>query len=140
MDDPLKPKPVPLAAETVLWFEFLLDPHKITQHLQCKNPGTTKLRSLPPRWLTLSTVFHFYRTQRRGTNHAVHQHDAGHDDTIHSGDTWQRFAEHCGRQCGCQCHHACSLRSTQCAAHSTTTTTTKASRSWIAIDAETVGT
>ncbi|KAM8712151.1 hypothetical protein ACLKA7_012644 [Drosophila subpalustris] len=38
MEDPLKPKPVPLAAETVLWFEFLLDPHKITQHLQCKNP------------------------------------------------------------------------------------------------------
>ncbi|EDW00928.1 integrator complex subunit 8 [Drosophila grimshawi] len=38
MEDPLKPKPVPLAAETVLWFEFLLDPNKITQHLQCKNP------------------------------------------------------------------------------------------------------
>lgn len=55
MDDPLKPKPVPLAAETVLWFEFLLDPHKITQHLQCKNPGTTKLRPPPPCWLTLST-------------------------------------------------------------------------------------
>lgn len=39
MDDPLKPKPVPLAAETVLWFEFLLDPHKITQHLQRPHPG-----------------------------------------------------------------------------------------------------
>ncbi|EDW74622.1 uncharacterized protein Dwil_GK22022 [Drosophila willistoni] len=38
MDDPLKPKAVPLAAETVLWFEFLLDPHKITQHLQRPNP------------------------------------------------------------------------------------------------------
>ncbi|TDG41538.1 hypothetical protein AWZ03_012044 [Drosophila navojoa] len=38
MEDPLKPKPVPLAAETVLWFEFLLDPNKITEHLQCKNP------------------------------------------------------------------------------------------------------
>ncbi|XP_039481951.1 integrator complex subunit 8 [Drosophila santomea] len=38
MDDPLKPKPVPLAAETVLWFEFLLDPHKITQHLQRPHP------------------------------------------------------------------------------------------------------
>ncbi|XP_017108502.1 integrator complex subunit 8 [Drosophila bipectinata] len=36
--DPLKPKPVPLAAETVLWFEFLLDPHKITQHLQRPQP------------------------------------------------------------------------------------------------------
>jgi len=39
MDDPLKPKPVPLAAETVLWFEFLLDPHKITHHLQRPHPG-----------------------------------------------------------------------------------------------------
>ncbi|KAI8039679.1 integrator complex subunit 8 [Drosophila gunungcola] len=38
MDDPLKPKPVPLAAETVLWFEFLLDPHKITQHLLRPHP------------------------------------------------------------------------------------------------------
>ncbi|XP_030369567.1 integrator complex subunit 8 isoform X2 [Scaptodrosophila lebanonensis] len=38
MEDPLKPKPVPLAAETVLWFEFLLDPNKITQHLQQTNP------------------------------------------------------------------------------------------------------
>lgn len=39
MDDPLKPKPVPLAAETVLWFEFLLDPELITKHLKKLNPG-----------------------------------------------------------------------------------------------------
>ncbi|XP_034651601.1 integrator complex subunit 8 [Drosophila subobscura] len=43
MDDPLKPKPVPLAAETVLWFEFLLDPHKITQHLQRTHPEPSAL-------------------------------------------------------------------------------------------------
>lgn len=39
MDDPLKPKTVPLAAETILWFEFLLDPELITKHLQKPNPG-----------------------------------------------------------------------------------------------------
>ncbi|XP_037955324.1 integrator complex subunit 8-like [Teleopsis dalmanni] len=38
MDDPLKPKSVPLAAETVLCFEFLLDPHKITKHLSKNSP------------------------------------------------------------------------------------------------------
>lgn len=39
MDDPLKPKAVSLAAETVLWFEFLLDPELITKHLKKTNPG-----------------------------------------------------------------------------------------------------
>lgn len=39
MDDPLKPKAVPLSAETVLWFEFLLDPELITKHLQKPAPG-----------------------------------------------------------------------------------------------------
>lgn len=29
----------PLAAETVLWFEFLLDPTLITKHLKKVNPG-----------------------------------------------------------------------------------------------------
>uniref|UniRef100_A0A1A9WIS6 INTS8 TPR repeats domain-containing protein n=1 Tax=Glossina brevipalpis TaxID=37001 RepID=A0A1A9WIS6_9MUSC len=43
MDDPLKPKPVPLAAETVLWFEFLLDPALITKHLKKDNPEPTAL-------------------------------------------------------------------------------------------------
>lgn len=39
MDDPLRPKAVPLDSETVLWFEFLLDPQLITKHLQKLNPG-----------------------------------------------------------------------------------------------------
>lgn len=33
MDDPLRQKSVPLAAETVLWFEFLIDPSLLTVHL-----------------------------------------------------------------------------------------------------------
>lgn len=33
MDDPLRPKTVPLSAETILWFEFLLDPTLLTEHL-----------------------------------------------------------------------------------------------------------
>ncbi|XP_054738863.1 integrator complex subunit 8 [Anastrepha obliqua] len=43
MDDPLRPKAVPLAAETVLWFEFLLDPQLITKHLQKPNPDPSAL-------------------------------------------------------------------------------------------------
>lgn len=43
MDDPLKPKTVPLAAETILWFEFLLDPELITKHLQKAKPGANFL-------------------------------------------------------------------------------------------------
>ncbi|CAD7012092.1 unnamed protein product [Ceratitis capitata] len=43
MDDPLRPKAVPLAAETVLWFEFLLDPQLITKHLQKSNPDPSAL-------------------------------------------------------------------------------------------------
>ncbi|KAM7342295.1 integrator complex subunit 8 [Cochliomyia hominivorax] len=46
MDDPLKPKPVPLAAETVLWFEFLLDPELITKHLKKNNPDPSALELL----------------------------------------------------------------------------------------------
>lgn len=34
MDDPLRQKSVPLAAETVLWFEFLIDPSLLTAYLQ----------------------------------------------------------------------------------------------------------
>lgn len=39
MDDPLRPKTVPLSAETILWFEFLLDPSLLTSHLAKANPG-----------------------------------------------------------------------------------------------------
>ncbi|GBP04090.1 Integrator complex subunit 8 [Eumeta japonica] len=46
MDDPLKPKAVPLAAETVLWFEFLLDPELITKHLKKINPDPSALELL----------------------------------------------------------------------------------------------
>lgn len=37
MDDPLRPKTVPLSAETILWFEFLLDPSLLTLHLTKEN-------------------------------------------------------------------------------------------------------
>lgn len=37
--DPLKPKTVPLAAETVLWFEFLLKPELLVEHLKKPLPG-----------------------------------------------------------------------------------------------------
>lgn len=33
MEDPLRPKTVPLSAETILWFEFLLDPTLLTAYL-----------------------------------------------------------------------------------------------------------
>lgn len=36
MEDPLRPKAVPLSAETVLLFEYLLDPNLITKHLNGK--------------------------------------------------------------------------------------------------------
>ncbi|XP_037037569.1 integrator complex subunit 8 [Bradysia coprophila] len=35
--DPLRPKTVPLSAETILWFEFLLDPSLLTVHLSKEN-------------------------------------------------------------------------------------------------------
>lgn len=35
--DPLRPKTVPLSAETILWFEFLLDPSLLTVHLTKEN-------------------------------------------------------------------------------------------------------
>lgn len=37
MDDPLRPKTVPLSAETILWFEFLLDPSLLAVHLAKDN-------------------------------------------------------------------------------------------------------
>lgn len=40
MDDPLKPTSVPLEAETILWFEFLLNPSLLTTHLQKENAST----------------------------------------------------------------------------------------------------
>ncbi|XP_055692605.1 integrator complex subunit 8 [Lutzomyia longipalpis] len=39
MDDPLRPKTVPLSAETILWFEFLLDPELLTSHLNKLHPN-----------------------------------------------------------------------------------------------------
>lgn len=40
MEDPLRPKTVPLSAETVLWFEFLLDPSLLTAYLsKTENAG-----------------------------------------------------------------------------------------------------
>lgn len=39
MEDPLRPKTVPLSAETVLWFEFLLDPSKLTTYLSKESSG-----------------------------------------------------------------------------------------------------
>lgn len=41
--DALKPKTVPLAAETVLWFEFLLKPELLIEHLKKKQPGKSIL-------------------------------------------------------------------------------------------------
>lgn len=35
----MRPKTVPLAAETVLWFEFLLKPELLVEHLKKKQPG-----------------------------------------------------------------------------------------------------
>ncbi|XP_059608523.1 integrator complex subunit 8 [Phlebotomus argentipes] len=37
--DPLRPKTVPLSAETILWFEFLLDPELLTSHLNKCSPN-----------------------------------------------------------------------------------------------------
>lgn len=34
MDNPLRPISVPLEAETILWFEFLLNPTLLTTHLR----------------------------------------------------------------------------------------------------------
>ncbi|XP_031630488.1 integrator complex subunit 8 isoform X3 [Contarinia nasturtii] len=43
MDDPLKPTSVPLEAETILWFEFLLNPSLLTTHLQKENASPTPI-------------------------------------------------------------------------------------------------
>lgn len=37
MENPLNPTSVPLEAETVLWFEFLLNPNLLTEHLGKRN-------------------------------------------------------------------------------------------------------
>lgn len=39
MDDPLRQKSVPLAAETVLWFEFLIDPSLLSAYLKKNGNG-----------------------------------------------------------------------------------------------------
>lgn len=42
--NPLKPQNIPLAEETVLWFEFLLDPRLLSTHLKEKQfPGLFKI-------------------------------------------------------------------------------------------------
>lgn len=38
--DLLRPGTVPISPETVLWFEFLLDPNLLLNHLQKDKPGT----------------------------------------------------------------------------------------------------
>ncbi|XP_055382433.1 integrator complex subunit 8 isoform X2 [Condylostylus longicornis] len=43
MDNPLKPKSVPLSAETVLWFEFLLNPNLLNSHLKKLNPDPSPI-------------------------------------------------------------------------------------------------
>lgn len=61
MDDPLRPKTVPLSAETVLWFEFLLDPSLLSVHLAKENASPTpielisKFLSVSPEQTTNST-------------------------------------------------------------------------------------
>ncbi|KAJ6650141.1 Integrator complex subunit 8, partial [Pseudolycoriella hygida] len=42
-EDPLRPKTVPLSAETILWFEFLLDPSLLTIHLTKESASPTPI-------------------------------------------------------------------------------------------------
>lgn len=37
--DLLRPGTIPISPETVLWFEFLLDPNLLLQHLEKPKPG-----------------------------------------------------------------------------------------------------
>lgn len=53
MDDPLRPKTVPLSAETILWFEFLLDPSLLTAHLAKENASPTPIE-LISKFLSIS--------------------------------------------------------------------------------------
>lgn len=39
MDDLLVIKSIPLSKETILWFEFLLNPNLLQTHLEKQNPG-----------------------------------------------------------------------------------------------------
>ncbi|KAL3287790.1 hypothetical protein HHI36_002253 [Cryptolaemus montrouzieri] len=41
--DLLRPGTVPIAPETILWFEFLLDPELLHKHLQKPNPDPTPI-------------------------------------------------------------------------------------------------
>lgn len=38
--DLLRPGTVPISPDTILWFEFLLDPDLLKKHLAKDNPGT----------------------------------------------------------------------------------------------------
>lgn len=37
--DLLRPGTVPISPDTILWFEFLLDPNLLKKHLSKPNPG-----------------------------------------------------------------------------------------------------
>lgn len=74
MDDPLRPKTVPLSAETILWFEFLLDPTLLTEHLAKINASEylVKLKwilHLHSRWSMFVTLFVFVT---RSNSHWAH--------------------------------------------------------------------
>ena len=44
--DLLRPGTVPISPDTVLWFEFLLDPNLLKKHLSKTNPGIIVLKNL----------------------------------------------------------------------------------------------
>lgn len=49
--DLLRPGTVPISPDTILWFEFLLDPDLLKKHLAKENPG------LHPYLILISLVF-----------------------------------------------------------------------------------
>lgn len=57
MDNPLKPTSVPLDSETILWFEFLLNPSMLTEHLQKEN--ASKYNDDDPRGHFIYFLFYF---------------------------------------------------------------------------------
>lgn len=44
--DLLRPGTVPISPDTILWFEFLLDPNLLKKHLSKPNPGMLKIKIL----------------------------------------------------------------------------------------------
>lgn len=68
MDDPLRPKTVPLSAETILWFEFLLDPTLLTEHLAKFNASEYLVKfnwnlHLHSRWPMFVILFFCHQVQ-----------------------------------------------------------------------------